>query len=128
MNAPTIGDMNGPRKTRAENAAMAIPLVSLPNISLNPPPTTANGQLANTPEKNLASINVWKSLAVAAANMKQVKIKQAPVIGHLLPYSLLNGANASGPVANPQMYKVNPRIATTLETPNSCEIGSTAAE
>jgi hypothetical protein len=60
--------------------------------------------------------------------MKQVKMKQAPVIGHFLPYSSLNGANASGPVANPQMYNVNPRIATTLETPNSSEMGVTADE
>lgn len=69
MNAPTMGLINGPMKTRAENAAMAIPLVSFPNMSLNAPPTTANGQLAKTPAKKRASINVWKSFAVAAANL-----------------------------------------------------------
>jgi len=40
MNAPTMGEMKGPRKTSAEKAAIAIPLVSFPNKSLNAPPTT----------------------------------------------------------------------------------------
>jgi hypothetical protein len=60
--------------------------------------------------------------------MKQVKIKHAPVRGHFLSYSSLNGANAKSPVVKPQMYKVNPRRATILDTPNSWETGSTAAE
>jgi hypothetical protein len=67
--------------TNAENPAIATPLVSFPKRSLKAPPTTAKGQEANTPAKNRHSIKVWKSFAVAAANMKHVHIKQAPVIG-----------------------------------------------
>lgn len=126
MNAPAIGEMKGPRNTNAEKPAIATPLVSLPNISLNAPPTTANGHEAKTPAKNRDNISVWKSLAVAAANMKQVKIKQATVIGIFRPYNSDKGAHARGPVAKPQMYSVNPRIATTWLTPKIMDTGSTA--
>jgi hypothetical protein len=60
--------------------------------------------------------------------MKQVKMKQAPVMGHLRPYNSESGANANGPVAKPQIYSVKPRMATTELTPNCAETGSTAAE
>jgi hypothetical protein len=72
MNAAPMGDINGPRKTSEEKHAIAIPRVSLPNMSEKAPPTTANGQDANTPAKNRQSISVWKSFAVAQANMKHV--------------------------------------------------------
>ena len=85
MNDPTMGDMNGPRNTKAEKKAIAIPLVSFPNMSEYAPPTTASGQDANTPAKNRVSISVWKSFAVAAANMKHVNTKQAPVSGSFRP-------------------------------------------
>jgi len=128
MKAPTIGEMKGPINTNAENPAIAIPLVSFPNKSENAPPTTASGQLANTPAKNRVSISVWKSFAVAAANIKHVNTKHAPVIGIFLPYNSDNGPKASGPVANPQIYNVRPRIATVLETPKIIDTGSTAEE
>jgi hypothetical protein len=60
--------------------------------------------------------------------MKHVKTKRARVIGTLLPYNSLKGAKAKGPVANPQIYRVNPNKATTFPTPNSKLTGSTAAE
>jgi hypothetical protein len=53
--------------------------------------------------KNRAIISAWKSLAMVAANMKHMKLKHAPVIGHFLPYSSPKGANANGRVANPQV-------------------------
>lgn len=122
---PTIGEMKGPIKTRAEKAAIAIPLVSFPNMSAKAPPTTARGQEAKTPAKKRHSMRVWKSFAVAQANMKQVYIvwqlvvrqpllsslvleeltntKQEAVIGIFLPYISERGAHAKGPVAKPQM-------------------------
>lgn len=72
MNAATIGLINGPMNTIAEKHAMAIPRVSLPNRSEKAPPTTASGQDANTPAKKRHNMRVWKSFAVAQANMKQV--------------------------------------------------------
>ena len=98
-----MGEMNGPIKTRAENPAIAMPRVSFPNKSENAPPTTARGQDAKTPAKKRHSMRVCKSFAVAAANMKQVKTKQAPVKGNFLPYNSERGPNARGPVAKPQM-------------------------
>jgi hypothetical protein len=60
--------------------------------------------------------------------MKHVNIKQAPVIGTFLPYNSLNGPKANGSIANPQIYNVNPRIATTRLTPKIIDTGSTAEE
>jgi len=55
-------------------------------------------------------------------------MKQAPVMGHLRPYSSESGENANGPVAKPQTYSVKPMMTTTELTPNCAETGSTAEE
>jgi hypothetical protein len=55
-----------------------------------------------------------------------VNTKHIAVVGHFRPYNSLKSENASGAVANPQIYKVNPRMVTTLKTLNPSETGSTA--
>lgn len=62
-----------------------------------------NSQEAKTPAKNRHSMSVWKSFAVVAANMKQVKIKHAPISGSFRPCSSDSGPNGRGPVENPPM-------------------------
>jgi hypothetical protein len=94
MKAPTIGLINGPMNTNAENPAIAIPLVSFPNRSLNAPRT----------------------------------YKTSSSDRYLHPYNSLNGPKANGPIANSQIYNVNPRIATTRLTPKIIDTGSTAEE
>ena len=64
-------------------------------------------------------MTVWMSFATADAMVKMPPASIAIVSGHFLPRSSDQGAQNSGPDANPSTYSVVPNFPTSDPTPNS---------
>ena len=97
--APAIGPNSGPLKTAIEKSATAEARVWGANISANTAPTTAIGQLANTPPKKRATSTVCMSLAAATATWNTEKPNMPSSSGIRRPLSSENGAPASVSIA-----------------------------
>jgi hypothetical protein len=128
MKPPVNGLANGPTKTAIAKILIAIPLQRLSYKSAKQAGTIAKGLALKNPEKNLVSIRVCVSFAVAEATEKMLKPKSPRTRGSRRPESSDMGAQRVGPEAKPSTYNVTPRVPTSMLKWNSASTALMAAE
>lgn len=126
------------RCRRGRRRLLLRPQVDLGHVSIdtshrNIPQTTAfesHLHEANTPAKKLTQHQCLQILCRSRRKHKTSKHKTSPNNRHLPPIQLTQRCKSQRSLANPQIYsvnpKINPKIATTLLTPNIIDTGSTA--
>jgi hypothetical protein len=74
---------------------------------------------------NRTTMRVTTDLARAQGMIKIMKINKQATDTGLRPYTSLKGAMNIDPTARPIRYKVNPKVTTVLDVPNSAAISAT---
>ena len=128
MNPPTNGAANGPMNTAMQKIDMTTPRCAALNRSAKTAGTRETGLAAKRPPKNRPSMMVWMSFPVAAAMVKIPHPNRPMDNGQRRPMSSDAGAQMVGPAANPNTYRVTPRVLTSRPTWNSLLTAETAAE
>ncbi len=102
MKPPMKGATKGPTKTHMEKTTMAVPLLSLPNMSAKDAGTTTKGAAPKQPAKKRQIIMDSNLSDTATAKLKQQKAKEEMTRTGRLPNNSDNGAQTIGPVAKPK--------------------------